>query len=1426
MESKIFKKTMSGICSLAMIAGCMAAPVSADDEVTFTSLTSPDALATYLADEATLTQGAVTSEKEVTINGSTVSVTMIGTLGAGLTDAVPPTYNDATAGTAIFTVPVEDAGNYDIAVYAMNSSSRRVDLNVNGTIVEFPTSDSDEYSGVWTVISDSGSRDVFTYTFEGVALNAGENTIEVGTIDSSWCPDLCSIAIYAAEEDPITEVTVTTGDGTATVAFPDEVEGTIYVAKYENGVLTDVDITEEASGKTTVTYEAEDTETVMLFVWDDMTPLCNAVVLSEATATPEPTEVPTEAPTTAPTTAPTETPDREYTVLYTQDYEDVTATDWTSSSSDRYVPMLKTDGTNTWSGVDMTTRYNNGATLTSPSYASYVSGLTEYALEFDAAIGYTNASQNPTFKVNTSDGALLTLTPNSGTEWVINGYDETTLTFATSGYTNDVSSANAASTSTWYHYIIIFQDGLTHLKVLDADGNTVFEPTIILSQSTTGALTTITYATARYYANFEIDNIMIRTLDQYDEFGEQEAEFAVSAEFTSELNTKITQPASDSPVHYPITVAVTGNYGNDLTEDCTVEWSLIGLDKEDGYISLTAEEGTDLGTTGDAPGSTDYTAYFNVRNGVSNWFGMVQAVVTFDEDHVFTVTTPFAVIGASEASTNIAPETGYPENMSDYADGLVGYAATANAITGQDLVLNNWSIYGSSSTRTLTLEQDEDGTKYLRFAAGSGSGSTVGVYQLAEQSSQYIVDMTVRFTGSAMAFGHYYNTPNNGTNDPNWTASYASNALTIGTETISGLNSENWFRIVVSADESAGTTWVKVYDESGALVGEASDIAMESTYTSTQKYFCFLGTYPVDLASFRIYYPTISTMTVSSESEVVQVPESGADATTAELTAVLTDTDGYNMTGAVTWSLEEEYAGVSIDSTGNQTATLTVTDEAGSGTITVLATYGTTTASKEITLSTSGNSIAFTSSSSSLTIPFSGEDDVTQTYAAELRDKDGNAIADAGAITLSMVDATGADATVTGVTFDAATGVLTVTSAAAAKTVYIKASTTYDGEDLSSRIKVSIHGLSFAFGSDEPEDESYTQVTASTLYTAKLGYGFASTSDLTDASASVSGSADYRFKATVPNGNYVVTVDTTSSTMTSEVVESVTATTGISKSGTSFSVAVCDGVLDLTFLADSSVSSIVITQAATKTANEKPAVYAIGDSTTNNSGDGNLSWGNCVATGLVTVPDSLLSFSNNGMAGRDSVNFYNQGRVETVLLSICPGDYVTVNMGINSKETNESVSYYTLLDEYYVQGIIQRGGIPVIVTATPQGPVGSYTGNYSNGVFTCNRGTGAHNGDLRNIAQKYDLNIIELGYWGDALFNGLTDEDVAAYNEANGTSYTTVLELVQSWYPTDHNHYSSGLGTQIADYILGSVAEIAGGSTEFNQANDTHINEQ
>ncbi len=1088
--------------------------------------------------------------------------------------------------------------------------------------------------------------------------------------------------------------------------------------------------------------------------------------------------------------------------IFTQDYESV------SAIGDVWKAGTFTDGLALGTDHTKYASFNNngqsgGRTATS-AFDVDLTGKTKYVLEFDAAItapsGYIGNSQ---FAITT--GALPSA--NNSTSFANSLLFMSIPNASTTATINDVTTATVNFTAgAWQHYKLYAdsEKNLATLTVTDAEGAVLTDKLVVPINAGITKITGVTFHIIRGNGSMAIDNILVRDATDSDEFGETGTETLSSIEFVTQVNRKIEQPPENEPVHIPVEVKATGIYGGDLTnaEGITYEWTTPGIEQEDGYISLTKEEGTENGTTGDKPDSSTSKAYFNVRNGVGNWFGNVVVKVTY-LDEVKTISTPFAVVGGASAGTNIAPAPGYPENMNDYSDTLVGYQGTSTGETTQDLVLNNWSIYGSNGVRSMVLAQDDDGTKYLQFNSNGGGGTTVANYQFPEQANQYIVDMIVRFAGEC-TFGHYVKTPNNSGNDPNWTASYSGGTLNAGGSSIPGLGT-GFNRIVVSADESAGTFWVKAYDLEGKLLGTLEDLPLAATATGTQKYFSFQGGWPVDLNSFRIYYPTVGSLEVTGNDGVVQIPEDETSVT-KDLSAVVTDTDGNKITGPVTWSLAEEYAGITLaqDAENKQNAVLTVTNEAGPGEITVVATYGSTRKEVPVTLSASGNVMVFTKTTSSITIPFE-EPAVTQVFEAEAKDKDGATIeAD---VKYEMVDASNQAVTATGITFDAETGTLSVAPNAVSKIVYIRASANVNDETLSARTKVNIHGLSFAFGSDAPEDETLTQVTSADAYTDRLGYGFADTSAVADEAADVKGTAAYTFKAKVPSGNYTVDITTTAASVTSEVVEGVPATTGITKTGAKFNVAVADGVLDLTFPADSTLSKLTITQLPQTAKRDKPMLYAIGDSTTNNNNNGGKSWGNWMADNPNELPDALSAFSNNGMAGRDSVNFYNQGRVEAVLLAVAPGDYVTVNMGINSRETGEAASFYTLLDEYYVNAIIQRGAIPVIVTATPQGPVNGHEGNYSGGKFNCNRGDGAHNGDLRNIAKKHGLNIIELGQYGDTYFNAIDDAFIAKYNQDNSTDYKDALSLVQSWY-VDHNHYREFLGEVFARYITGEIAKL------------------
>lgn len=137
--------------------------------------------------------------------------------------------------------------------------------------------------------------------------------------------------------------------------------------------------------------------------------------------------------------------------------------------------------------------------------------------------------------------------------------------------------------------------------------------------------------------------------------------------------------------------------------------------------------------------------------------------------------------------------------------------------------------------------------------------------------------------------------------------------------------------------------------------------------------------------------------------------------------------------------------------------------------------------------------------------------------------------------------------------------------------------------------------------------------------------------------------------------------------------------------------------MDITIPGGASISGLTVEKAEAKAANAQPALYAIGDSTVNTDENNSYTWGKCIDAKYVTLPDNIGSFVNCGYAGTDSAKYYNDGYLDRVLLNICPGDYVTVNMGINkNKVSNESGAYKTLIKDYFCKGIIERGGIQTV----------------------------------------------------------------------------------------------------------------------------------
>ncbi len=930
---------------------------------------------------------------------------------------------------------------------------------------------------------------------------------------------------------------------------------------------------------------------------------------------------------------------------------------------------------------------------------------------------------------------------------------------------------------------------------------------------------------------FYLDNLKVFTEEDPAAGNELKA-----ISFSTTPGSVIDAPTGDKETKsFPVKLTLTGTKGELTAEECdSIEWNWIGTEKDDGYIGWAFNENENEGA-------------ITVTNGVSTYFAVLTAVVKKgDAELTAKYKMMIKAAGTSAVENQIYPAAGYPVNLNEYPDSLVGYMIDNGVIADKDPILANWASVGSNGARYVALKKDDaTGDKYLEMSTGGGtSGSTAPALTIPSENSQMIFEFDTRMTKDTK-FTYATDTNNNQAGKDTYRA-----ALDIsfdganinsgyglcpakGTYTYTGNNiaipasADVWYKFIISYDKSIQEYYIKVYSEDGStLIGE---VPAQKTLSDVNPSVFSLGSALTHIKNMRVYKPVAANMEIATASTTVKVPEGDEPNTTLDLSASMTTADGLPSTGKVDWAFESgEVAGVTIESTGAQTAKITVSSGASSGNVVVVASKGGVQSKKTIKLTSSANNVAFAQSVSNVTIPFEGEPDAVSTFKAETRDGQGNPITAPDTITYKLLDSTGTkEANVKGVTFK--NGILTVKAGAASAIVYVQAE---NSEGLTSSVRVNIHGMSFAFGTGEPE-EGFTAVTKADIYNETKGYGFASNDGLADSESAVIGTAPYKFNVKVPNGNYKVKVSTTSANMQSEAVSG--SATGTNKSGSEFDVAVCDGILDLTFAAASSVSNMSISQMAAKLPGEKPAIYSIGDSTTKNSGhyskyaeDKNAqkndpsmwvdereyaSWGNCVTPEMYS--DNFSSYNNHGMAGRNSASYYNQARLEAVLLAIAPGDYVTINMGINS-ETGEP--YEELMENYYLQGVIQRGGIPIILTHTAVGPVGrgldGSLGTYDaeTGKFNESRENDGRVKFLKGLAEKYNLPLIDVGKWGNDYFNSLTLDDLNKANTANSinqgyTAPATVLELVQSWSP-DHNHYTEELGTMYAEYIMNELANI------------------
>lgn len=892
----------------------------------------------------------------------------------------------------------------------------------------------------------------------------------------------------------------------------------------------------------------------------------------------------------------------------------------------------------------------------------------------------------------------------------------------------------------------------------------------------------------------------------------------------------------DTAAENKYTLTLTGEAGTIITaetidsriEDFNIEWDIDGfktVNDTDKYCDSYGEfaEHTNSATE----------VSFMLRQCDFNFYGKLKATVTYNGETIEASIYVAATGDKSMADNQVFPEAGYPSDFDEYPDSLVGYTALKDTYGGNDIMVGGWGMSGSDSGDAVIMK--EENNKFLRINCPTSSKSHMFTNSIDTPQKQIIFEQNIRFNGNGcitLTSKQPYWTDKEGYTTP-VTLEFDGTTIKLNGIAIKNndidvtVNKGKWYKIVLSADKTTESCFAKVYDLDNNLVGETGSVAW--TETSEPTYYSIgcankvTGT--IDFDAYKAYYPTAdaSTYTLSVSQETLSIPNKD----TATLSASVKSAEGYDITGAAEWRvLEEDMQSVIItpDKLDSHKATITLGEGASAGEATVQVSIGGYTKTVKLNITDSAESIKFTSSQGSVAIPLDEKSVTTAKYSAAVINGEG---ADLGRnVTLEIYDRNNVNKYTLpeGISFDASKGIVSVTSAAVPCVFTVRATgESSDGKTLSRSVKVTVHGLSFDFGSGEDESvtEGYTDVNPSTTYTEQRGYGIEGSvksegAPSIDNATSDYLSGDFTFKAKVTKGKLYKVKVAFSGDLVSEYVsealsghERTLEAEGTTHTGYTvktaeiteqiYDIPVVDDVLDLKFTG-AKVAYITI-EKVEKTAAEKPNIWSVGDSTIGNNG----SYAYNLARDQANYPEltALADYHNNGKGSRNLKTYYTQGWLDNILINIRPGDIVTIgNMGTNPGGMS-GTQFKAPLD-YYVDACLAMGAKVILTSYTPHGCVEGYEYVYDKTTHTFH-GCREDAYDSLGIRVIYEerkdnpdiLGFIDIGLNADNAFN----EYVADYAKNGYTDENAAAQAIIDCFG-DHNHYGNAGRSQLAGDLM------------------------
>ncbi len=195
-----------------------------------------------------------------------------------------------------------------------------------------------------------------------------------------------------------------------------------------------------------------------------------------------------------------------------------------------------------------------------------------------------------------------------------------------------------------------------------------------------------------------------------------------------------------------------------------------------------------------------------------------------------------------------------------------------------------------------------------------------------------------------------------------------------------------------------------------------------------------------------------------------------------------------------------------------------------------------------------------------------------------------------------------------------------------------------------------------------------------------------------------------------------------------------------------------------------------------------PVIYIAGDSTVQSykaSYAPQQGWGYYLGSYF----QSNVTVSNQAIAGRSSKSFYDNGRLDTILDTMKTGDYLFIQFGINDAASNKAERYapvcgnvnnptdgsFEFYMQKYIEGAIEKGGTPVLVTTTinlKSTSGGKFVGSYTN---YCNA--------MKQLAAKYnipciDLNTLMVNHYNSIGYDAAYEYHMCATGSTDMTHFT------------------------------------------------------